>query len=77
MLGIKRKTGAYIGAPDGKSQIEAGDTLIVYGKLDQIEELDRRGAGYLGDRAHQSAVSEHEEYLGELSESVDGIPSET
>jgi hypothetical protein len=59
VLGIHRH-GGYIGTPDGDNVIRPGDVLIVYGRHDHVEELDRRAHDEQGDRAHAAAVAEQE-----------------
>lgn len=44
VLGIERE-GEYRGAPDGESRIEAGDTLVVYGRAGALRSLDDRVGG--------------------------------
>jgi hypothetical protein len=63
VLGITREDGRYLGAPTGATTVHAGDVLLVYGRTDQVCELDDRRAGPAGDRAHAAAVArqEHEE----------------
>lgn len=63
VLGIQRSDGTYIGAPRASDQIRAGDTLVLYASSRRIVELDQRGAGYSGERAHAEAVIEHKEDL--------------
>ena len=63
ILGIQRKDGNYIGAPQGISRIHAGDVLVMYGPLLRLEELDQRHIGKAGDQAHQDAIVEHHEEL--------------
>ena len=63
ILGIQRKGGFYIGAPQGISTIHQGDVLVMYGPMLRLEELDRRQAGAKGDEAHQTAIVEHQEEL--------------
>jgi hypothetical protein len=58
VLGIERPGGAYLGAPRGRARLQAGDTLIVYGRNEAIEDLDRRPAGPEGDAAHERAVAQ-------------------
>ena len=65
VLGIQRAEGTYLGTPTGDMEIHAGDTLILYGLVERIEELDQRRRGKKGDEAHQEAVEEHEEDLEE------------
>ena len=40
VLGIYREDGVYLGAPKAHTQVRAGDTLILYGLMDMITELD-------------------------------------
>jgi uncharacterized protein with PhoU and TrkA domain len=63
ILGIQRKGGFYIGAPQGVSRMHIGDVLVMYGPIDRLEELDRRRAGPEGDHSHQDAVVAHQAEL--------------
>lgn len=56
VLGIHRANGKYVGSPNGKTVVQAGDVLSVYGPQNRLEELDLRKKGYEGDRAHKIAV---------------------
>ena len=58
VLGIHRRGGGYLGAPDGDHVIRPGDVLTVYGREDRVEEIDRRAHDENGDRAHAEAVAE-------------------
>lgn len=60
VLGIRSPEGIFHGTPRGDDSIEAGDTLILYGNIEDIERLDRRRAGNRGDREHRDAVEERE-----------------
>lgn len=73
VLGIKRVEGVYLGTPTGDTDIHAGDTLILYGSIERVEELDQRRRGKKGDVAHREAVEEHEEELEEQEKSDDQI----
>lgn len=57
VLGIRRH-GGYIGAPDGATPIDSGDILVLYGREERVEELDRRAHDAHGDGAHDAAVAE-------------------
>ena len=63
ILGIQRKGGFYIGAPQGSSRIHEGDALVMYGPMPRLKELDQRRAGDEGDREHQDATVEHQAEL--------------
>ena len=54
-----------MGTPTGDMEVHAGDTLVLYGPVERIEELDQRSRGKRGDAAHREAVEEHEEDLEE------------
>ena len=56
ILGIERAEGGYIGAPKGSVVIRPGDELIVYGKQEMLQSLERRRAGDVGDEQHEKAV---------------------
>ncbi|MEL7498147.1 MAG: TrkA C-terminal domain-containing protein [Planctomycetota bacterium] len=58
VLGIHRQDGNYVGSPNGRTRVEVGDTLSVYGVRDRLEELDLRKQGYEGDKAHKIAIEE-------------------
>lgn len=57
VLGIYRADGHYLGVPNGSTEIKEGDKLVLYGRQEQFEELDRRGTGIGGELAHQEAVA--------------------
>ncbi|QLG29565.1 TrkA C-terminal domain-containing protein [Halorarum halophilum] len=68
ILGIVRRD-IYVGAPDSDTRIEPGDTVVLYGKEDRLQELAGREAG--DDRAHADAVEEHERVLAEQERLVE------
>ena len=57
VLGIERGE-AYLGAPSGDTQVRPNDTLLLYGVVGRVKELDRRLRGRLGDAKHAEAVEE-------------------
>lgn len=65
VLGITRKKGKYIGAPDGSMRILPGDILILYGRNPSFEALDIRRRGKRGDKEHAKAVEEFKEIVEE------------
>lgn len=65
VLGIRREDGAYLGTPTAEMEIHPGDTLVIYGPISRIEELDRRRKGHSGERAHQEAIQEQEDVIEE------------
>lgn len=58
VLGIQPAAGTYIGTPCAADIIHAGDTLVLYCRIDRLRELDQRNASS-GESAHQEAVAEH------------------
>lgn len=69
VLGVRRRSGDYVGAPTATTKVEAGDSLTLYGKLDRLEELNRRRTGVAGLYAHAAAVVEREQEAA-VSETV-------
>jgi hypothetical protein len=59
VLAVERPS-AFLGAPRGETAIQAGDTLVVYGREASLAELDERRRGVAGDVAHARAVAEQE-----------------
>jgi uncharacterized protein with PhoU and TrkA domain len=68
VLGITRSSGAYIGAPEGTTQIRPGDCVILYGRVPAIERLDQRRRGKRGDRDHAKAVAEQKKIVEKQTE---------
>lgn len=65
VLGIHRANGRYVGAPKGDTKIHPEDTLILYGKLSLLSELDERTADLAGEAAHRRAVDEQKQTLAQ------------
>jgi hypothetical protein len=59
VLGVHRSDGVYVGTPRGRTPVHARDRLVLYGRADRLEEIDRRPAGPEGDAAHARALAEH------------------
>jgi len=66
LLGVTRVDGSHVGVPGGWTVLGAGDTAVIYGRDEALDELDRRPAGPAGDRRHEAAM-EHQRLL-ELAE---------
>ncbi len=62
VLSIRRAAGIFHGTPRGEDVLRVGDVLILYGDLTDVEKLDRRRAGYHGDREHHKSVKEQDEF---------------
>ena len=50
VLGIHRKSGAYLGSPDGRTKIVADDVLTVYGPIDRLRGLEVELTDFLINR---------------------------
>ena len=61
VLGIVRGDGSYLGVPTKTTRIEAGDTLILYGRDGRFAEMTARESGASGDDAHRRAVAKQQE----------------
>lgn len=44
VLGLTRSDGTYTGAPTGSTTIQSGDLLVVYGREQSLDDLDRRSS---------------------------------
>ncbi|UCD37431.1 MAG: TrkA C-terminal domain-containing protein [Fidelibacterota bacterium] len=65
VLGIKRADGSYLGAPHGKTLVLPKDVLIVYGRISQVEDLDKRRQTKRGDQQHEKAIVEQQKIIEE------------
>ncbi|ACB51342.1 hypothetical protein cce_1992 [Crocosphaera subtropica ATCC 51142] len=63
VLGIYRCDGTYIGVPRGSTSIRPQDTLVIYGRLPDLEELDSRRTGILGEQAHERGVRKQKQVM--------------
>lgn len=77
VLGIEKKDGRYIGAPVSAAEIDSGDTVVIYGKTDVLDDLAGRPKGPAGEREHRASVRRHsEEKINQLMEDVQEGPRE-
>ena len=58
VLGIKRPDESFLGIPKGGRKISPDDTLILYGRVSALEELDTRQSDKVGEQEHTEAVEE-------------------
>ena len=59
VLGVTRRDGSYVGAPTARTRISPHDTLILYGRAEQLAALSQRHGGAAGDAAHRASVAAH------------------
>lgn len=62
VLGIYRVDGDYVGIPRGESEIYPNDTLVIYGRAKNLQELEQRRADRSGDQAHDISVREQKKH---------------
>lgn len=74
VLGIHRGKAEYRGIPKAGDKLHDGDTLILYGKLQRLHDLDRRRKGEAGDRQHERCVEQAAE---EQAQECDPVDQET
>ncbi|GAB6060975.1 TrkA C-terminal domain-containing protein [Desulfonatronum parangueonense] len=74
VLGIKKPDGTYIGVIGGDDSIEEGDSLVIYGRIQAIKDIDQRRKGRQGEIKHQQAVQEQEKIVGEEKEKASESP---
>ncbi len=65
VLGIYRSNGSYLGVPQGATEVNPDDTLVLYGRGAALAELDRRRADVGGEEAHRQAVQEQRREVSE------------
>lgn len=59
LLGIIRPDGSYVGSPRGRYTVRHGETLVLYGPADRLQEVQRRRRGAEGREQHEIAVERH------------------
>lgn len=75
VLGMERRSGEFIGAPNGETIILEGDNVIIYGRDSTIAELSQRQPGVNGDVEHFQEVSKIER-VREAEQRVDDSSNE-
>ena len=74
ILGIKRSTGEYIGAPTGDTTVYPKDLITLYGLKEKVSAFKERPKGFIGEIAHQEGVVSCEETIAK-EKSVDPLDS--
>lgn len=73
VLGVVRSDGSYLGVPNRDTRIEAGDTVILYGRDEVFAELTARPRGPEGEAAHARAVAVQNEVAEREEEEEDDL----
>ncbi|MBT5020009.1 TrkA C-terminal domain-containing protein [Planctomicrobium sp.] len=67
VLGIEKADGNYFGAPRGQTEVNAHDTLLLYGRGEVLSKLDERRKGARGNWDHHKSVDQQKKVeLAEL-----------
>lgn len=76
VLGITRAGGRYRGSPVNSTLVHAGDTLVLYGPSDNLDELDSRPVGPAGDSRHATAVARQRDMVSaeDAADRAEGDP---
>lgn len=74
VLGVVCSDGSYVGAPDKRTVIEPGDTVVVYGRAHAVAAIGARSAGPGGDVAHRNRVTEEQRGTAEERTTGRGSP---
>lgn len=56
VLGVEKSDTSYIGAPRGETRLENNDTVLLYGRIEVVQNLDERRSGSDGNWEHHKAV---------------------
>jgi hypothetical protein len=68
VLAVQRHGGEFLGAPQGGTILEPGDTVFLYGRSSVTIDLDDRPDTPRGDLAHERAVAEQEHIISETDD---------
>lgn len=60
VLAISQPDGSFYGTPTGETTIQDGDTLIIYGRIDALQRLEKRLKGSRGNREHKAMMREQQ-----------------
>ncbi len=58
LLAVERADGAYVAVPTDKTKLYPGDTVVLYGHEDALQQLRARREGASGDREHDRAAGD-------------------
>ncbi len=58
VLGVQRRGGEYVGAPRGRTRLEAGDLAVLYGRGELLGRLDGRARTLEGEADRRAAMVE-------------------
>lgn len=64
ILGIEKPDGSYSGAPGPETRIAADDRLVIYGRGEDLQRLDKRKQDPRGDLEHDIAVTRNSRSRG-------------
>lgn len=61
LIGIRRYDGSYIGTPEGDTEVRNKDQLILYGRENNLKNLEKRKKNQQGEKDHEKAKAEQKE----------------
>lgn len=71
VIALSRENGNYLGNPRGETKIKDGDTLIVYGRAESLNNIEKRLKGVKGKIEHDEMVEEQKVVLEHEKEEDD------
>jgi K+/H+ antiporter YhaU regulatory subunit KhtT len=60
VLAITKQDGTFLGSPSGETQIDENDTLVIYGRTESLQKLERRLKGKKGNQEHTTMVKKQD-----------------
>jgi len=61
VLAITKQDGTFLGSPTGETQIDENDTLVIYGRTEALQKLERRLKGKKGNKEHTTMVKKQDQ----------------
>lgn len=60
VIAIHKHDGSFVGVPKGKTKLEVGDIIILYGREEAIKNLDARSKGVHGNIEHREMAEKQD-----------------
>jgi len=76
VLGVTRRNGQYLGVPQASTKLLAGDSLITYGRVSALQDIDHRRDDQQAQLDQQAAISRQKQAIAE-EEQADTTQSPT
>jgi hypothetical protein len=72
VLGIEKPDGMFLGAPDGSTELKSGDSVLLYGRASQFQDLDERRRDKQGQLQHNKSASKQKQIRKEEKQMESG-----